>query len=105
MKLIPDDIVAQMINRTATRAAIIGAAFGLCISLLLFQHDLLNAEPAASVSLIWQDQMRSILKSVCAKNGGPREDNAITPEDKADVYTFRCADGMSLRDTVVRIRP
>jgi len=40
-------------------------------------------------------------KAICSKNDGLLE---IAIEDSADMFTFRCRDGLSLRDTIVRVK-
>lgn len=42
-----------------------------------------------------------IAETVCAKNGGYK---SVTVERKSDVFTFNCADGLALRDTLVRVK-
>lgn len=38
---------------------------------------------------------------VCKNNGGYR---SVTVERKSDIFTFTCNDGLSLRDTIVRVK-
>lgn len=42
-----------------------------------------------------------IAETVCRNNGGYR---SVTVERKSDVFTFTCKDGLSLRDTLVRVK-
>ena len=41
-----------------------------------------------------------IAESVCRNNGGYR---SVTVERKSDTFTFTCADGLMLKDTLVRV--
>ena len=79
-------------------AAMLGA-----VAVLLWQHvpsdSWATSPPSTHISI--PRPLFDIADSVCSKNGGYKD---VVIERKSDQFTFRCADGMTLRDTIVRIK-
>jgi hypothetical protein len=98
--LIPDDQVKKQIDHAVTRAVIIGAAFGYCLSLISVSPVVDTIEPSTHVAIA--RELFTAGQAICRDNGGLRN---ITVEQGNDLYTFNCANRMSLRDTIARIRP
>ena len=95
----PGDL--DVISRNARRlqsaiAAILGA-----LAVLLWQHIPQAAGIAPSTHIAIPRALFDIADSVCRRNGGYE---SVTIERKSDTFTFRCKDGLSLRDTVARVK-
>lgn len=100
MHLIPSDTVKKQISHATTRAVIIGAAFGYCLSLISVSPATDLDEPGSHMAIA--RDLFTAGQAICRENGGLRN---IVVEQGTDLYTFNCNDRMSLRDTVARIRP
>lgn len=59
------------------------------------------AAPRKSTHIAIPAPLFQIAETVCRNNGGYR---SVTVERKSDIFTFNCADGLSLRDTLVRVK-
>lgn len=60
-----------------------------------------DAKPRQTTHIAIPAALFEIAESVCRNNGGYR---SVTVERKSDVFSFTCADGLTLRDTIVRVR-
>lgn len=98
----PGDV--DVISRAAQRVRNVMAFTLGILAVLLWQHGLDNMQPAAaqkSTHIAIPAPLFEIAETVCAKNGGYK---SVTVERRSDVFTFTCADGLSLRDTLVRVK-
>ena len=94
----------DVITTAAQRIKIATAAVLGGLAVLLWQHGADNlAVPVAkrTTHIAIPAALFEIAETVCARNGGYR---SVTVERKSDVFTFTCQDGLSLRDTLVRIK-
>jgi len=91
----------DVISRSSRRVQSLIAAFLGALAVLLWQHipDATGMQPSTHIAI--PPPLFDIAKSVCRKNGGYE---SVTIERKSDVFTFRCNDGLSLRDTVARVK-
>jgi len=90
----------DVISRAARRIqSAVAAGLGI-IAVLLWQHipDATGMQPSTHIAI--PRALFDIADSVCRKNGGYE---SVTIERKSDTFTFRCKDGLSLRDTVARV--
>ena len=60
-----------------------------------------DAKPRKTTHIAIPAPLFDIAETVCANNGGYR---SVTVERKSDIFTFTCADGLSLRDSIVRVK-
>lgn len=91
----------DIISKNARRVQSALAAFLGALAVLLWQHIPVAAGIAPSTHIAIPRALFDIADSVCRNNGGYR---SVTVERKSDQFTFTCADGLSLRDTVARVR-
>lgn len=91
----------DVISRSARRvqSAIAAVLGGLAVLLYQYVPQAVNAAPSTHIAI--PRALFDIADTVCARNGGYR---SVTVERKSDVFTFTCADGLSLRDTVARVK-
>ena len=92
----------DIISKTARRVQSLVAACLGGVAVLLWQHiPSAVGMQAVSTHIAIPPALFQIAESVCRNNGGYR---SVTVERKSDVFTFQCQDGLSLRDTVARVR-
>ena len=91
----------DVISRNARRVQSAVAAGLGALAVLLTQHipEAISETPSTHIAI--PRALFDIAESVCRKNGGYR---SVTVERKSDRFTFTCADGLSLRDTVARVK-
>ena len=85
-------------RKNSAVAALLGGALVAAIALMV--NPTFNSEPKGNHMAIAGD-LFILGKSVCANNDGLQE---IVIEPDADMFTFRCADGLALRDTIARLK-
>lgn len=96
------DVIGKAAQRVKiTMAAVLGG-----LAVLLWQHGADNLAAAVPVTkrtthIAIPAPLFDIAETVCARNGGYR---SVTVERKSDTFTFTCQDGLSLRDTLVRVK-
>lgn len=91
------DVISKHARRVQSAiAAMLGA-----LAVLLWQHipEATGTQPSTHIAI--PRALFDIAETVCRKNGGYR---SVTVERKSDVFTFTCMDGLSLRDTVARVK-
>lgn len=91
--------VRRLVNAHLTRGLCYGMIIGLCLSVITMRYVPERGKIMVP-SATWTTGLRNIGASVCAKNGGLK---TVTLQN-GDVYSFNCADGLSLRDTIVRLK-
>ena len=91
----------DIISKNTRRLQSALAAFLGALAVLLWQHipQAVSREPSTHIAI--PRALFDIADSVCRNNGGYE---SVTVERKSDTFTFRCKDGLSLRDTVARVR-
>jgi len=96
----PNDLA--VISKYARRVQSAVAAGLGSVAVLLWQHipPAMGYVPVTTHIAI-PASLFSIAEHVCRNNGGYR---SVTVERKSDVFTFTCADGLSLRDTIARVK-
>lgn len=77
----------------------IAASLGFVLGILIPQV-FAHAEPESTHVSI-HPGVFVIAKSVCRNNQGYRQ---VIVESESDLYTFVCNDGLSLKDSIVRVR-
>lgn len=97
MTPIPKNEIKSQVNRGVHRGLLIGLALGLSLSLILFETVPERLFPVSE----WEKALKEIGKHTCENNKGLRD---ITLEEQKDTYSFNCKDGLSLKDTVVRLK-
>lgn len=96
------DVISQAAQRVRNvMAAVLGG-----LAVLLWQHGADNLAEAVPVTkrtthIAIPSALFDVAESVCRSNGGYR---SVTVERKSDTFTFTCQDGLSLRDTLVRVK-
>lgn len=95
-----------VIGKAAQRVKITMAAVLGGLAVLLWQHgadNLAEAVPMVkkTTHIAIPSALFDVAESVCRSNGGYR---SVTVERKSDTFTFTCQDGLSLRDTLVRVK-
>lgn len=90
-----------VISRSARRVQSLIAAFLGALAVLLWQHipEATGMQPSTHIAI--PRALFDIAESVCRRNGGYK---SVTVERKSDLFTFTCADGLSLRDTIARVK-
>ena len=93
------EILTKRVRRVQSAvAAMLGAT-----AVLLYQYVPSEswAVPERSTHISIPRPLFDIAEQVCKKNGGYRD---VVIERSSDKFTFRCQDGMTLRDSIVRVR-
>lgn len=95
------DVIGKAAQRVKiTMAAVLGG-----LAVLLWQHGADNLAEAVPVKrtthIAIPAPLFDVAESVCRNNGGYK---SVTVERKSDMFTFTCQDGLSLRDTLVRVK-
>lgn len=85
-------------RRQSAIAALLG---GAVVAALSWLPDPGPAQAQKSTHMAIPSALFDIARTVCQNNGGYRD---VVIERKSDQFTFRCADGMTLRDTIVRVK-
>lgn len=95
----PGDL--DVISRSARRLQSLVAAILGALAVLLWQYipEATGMQPSTHIAI--PRALFDIAETVCRRNGGYR---SVTVERKSDVFTFTCADGLSLRDTIARVK-
>jgi len=95
----PGDLA--VISKQAKRVQSLIASLLGALAVLLWQHipDATGMQPSTHIAI--PRALFDIADSVCRNNGGYR---SVTVERKSDRFTFRCKDGLSLRDTIARVK-
>lgn len=89
-------------SRAVRRAQSAVAALLGGVAVILYNHvpPAISAQkPTTHIAI--PAALFSIAEDVCKKNGGYR---SVTVERRSDVFTFTCTDGLSLRDTIARVK-
>jgi len=95
----PGDLA--VISKHAKRLqSLIAAGLG-ALAVLLWQHIPDATGMQSSTHIAIPRALFDIADSVCRRNGGYR---SVTVERKSDRFTFTCNDGLSLRDTIARVK-
>lgn len=78
-------------------AALLG---GLAVALWQHVPDAIG-DPKPTTHIAIPGALFDIARSVCRNNGGYRD---VVIERASNAFTFRCQDGMTLRDAIVRVK-
>jgi len=91
----------DVISKHAKRVQSALAAFLGALAVLLWQYipEATGMQPSTHIAI--PRALFDIADSVCRRNGGYR---SVTVERKSDVFTFNCQDGLSLKDTIARVK-
>jgi len=91
------DVISKWRRRVQSLiASLLGAT-----AVLLWQYvpEAVSAAPSTHIAI--PRALFDIADSVCRNNGGYK---SVTVERKSDRFPFTCNDGLSLRDTVARVK-
>lgn len=91
------DVITKQARRVQSAvAAMLG---GVAVMLWDYIPDAVSSTPSTHIAI--PRALFDIAETVCRRNGGYK---SVTVERKSDVFTFTCADGLSLRDTIARVK-
>lgn len=82
-------------------SAVLGGILVFLGHVWAFQLSDAHAEPEPITHISIPADLFKVGRGVCVKNGGLLN---IVIEPELDTFTFRCKDGLSLKDSIVRIK-